>query len=241
MNTRNFLREFLLPNLKSPSTGVQFYGPGSGLNPSDRVYHIDSGRLARLQKRGRVACYTCGKEILQDDWVVLKQGNRIGKVRHLDCAARVGLVNLPNPEFKAIRKLKRNGKGWLCVSKPGNMKKMKSMGIYGVSKRDARTLNLVEPGDDLFVFAPGDVGKVVGLCKVQSRLFQVSRQDPYHYPYRIRVKFVWDAAKHLELGVTLPWRIGDDMRVEPNFSLRALFQLAPSAHSQLLSEIYRSR
>ncbi|MDG6988263.1 MAG: hypothetical protein JRN21_02945 [Nitrososphaerota archaeon] len=116
---------------------------------------------------------------------------------------------------------------------------MKGMGIYGVSKRDASRLNLIRPGDDLFVFAPGDIAKVIGHCRVQSSIYQTDRLDSYKYPYRIRVKFLWDAEKHPDLGVTLPWSIGDDLRIEPNFSLRALFQLTPKAKSDLLSEIYR--
>ena len=129
------------------------------------------------------------------------------------------------------------GQGWICISKMGNMRVMKAKGVYGVSKRDAKVLGLLKPGDDLFVFVRGDAHKVVGLCRVLSMMYESRMIDSYRWPFRVKVRFVWDSGRNSNNGIILPWRVGEEMSVEPDFSTRAIYKLTPTARSNLLREI----
>jgi hypothetical protein len=127
----------------------------------------------------------------------------------------------------------------LCVSKSQNLRIMKELGVYGVSKRDAERLRQVRLGDDLFVYKSGSPRRVVAHCTVERSLFEAAPLDSYGYPFRIAVKFAWAGGKGE--GVPLEWRVGENMTVEPNFSVCPLFRLTPEARSALLTEIYGKR
>jgi hypothetical protein len=113
---------------------------------------------------------------------------------------------------------------------------MKELGVYGVSKRDAERLRRVRPGDDLFVYKSGSLRRVVAHCTVERSLFEAAPLDSYGYPFRIAVKFAWEGGRGE--GIPLKWRIGENMTVEPNFSVCPLFHLTSRARSELLAEIY---
>lgn len=136
-----------------------------------------------------------------------------------------------------MKRAKSGTRGWICISKVGNLRFMRRAGVYGVGKKDIVHLKSVRPGDDLFVFTPGTAHKVVARCRVESRMYESREPDAYRWPFRIKLRFLWDVGEELGRGVVLPWTIGSNVYVEPHFRFQPIYQLTPGARSALLDEI----
>src|SRR2546425_8133645 len=89
----------------------------------------------------------------------------------------------------ALQQIAKTGTPWLCAVSKKGFKRMVTIGEFGVSGKDKKTLAKLIEGDYLFAYVLKPVRGILGVFEVTAPMYESSGvDDGYPYPYRVKLR-----------------------------------------------------
>jgi len=127
-------------------------------------------------------------------------------------------------------------KVWVCVTKPGNWRKVRKWKVFGLPRNAARIVRFVEEGDILLIYALRPMDSVVGVYGVKRVLKGTKGVwEDKVYPFGIEIRSVKGFAENMK-PISLGYLIGHsnrDVEILPFLKGVPMFEVAQSVLERL--------